>query len=485
MANNKFYITTSIPYVNGNPHLGHVLEYVQADVIARYMRSSGKDVFFSTGTDENSLKNVLAAEKEGITTKDLVDRNSAKFLDTIKKLNISNDCFIRTTEDKHIGGAEKLWNSCKKEDIYKKQYSGKYCVGCETFVTEKDLIEGKCPEHDCEPEIVEEENYFFKLTNYQKQLEDIIDNDKIKIYPESRKNEVLNFIKSGLEDFSISRSVKRAKGWGIKTPGDDAQIIYVWFDALINYITVLDYVDDGELYKKYWPAELHCIGKNITRFHAVYWPAMLLSAGIKLPKAIFVHGFINAVGGQKMSKTLGNVIDPPEIISRYGADALRYYLLREIPTFKDGDFSWERFDICYNELANGLGNLVSRVTNIAEKNNIGFVDVLLKVEPEDENLSNDKLYGYLDSYQLDKALEIVRNQISNCNLIVATEKPWEMKENKEELILKINIYLNQIKNIGINLSPFMPETSEKILKIFNGEKIVKAEPLFPKNKEIK
>ena len=366
----KFYITTSIPYVNANPHIGHALEFVQSDVLARYHRAKKEEVFFLTGADENSLKNVQAAEAQKVSTRELVDANTLKFIELTKALNISNDEFIRTVEERHFLGAQKLWSLCKKEDIYKKKYKGLYCVGCEQFYSEKELVNGKCPEHSKPLEIVEEENYFFKLSNYQKKLEKIISSDEYEIVPETKKNEVLSFIKMGLEDFSISRSKKRAKDWGVPVPGDSAQIMYVWFDALANYLTALDFGGDEKKFKKYWPADIHVVGKGIIRFHAVYWVAMLLSAGLKLPKKLFVHGYIT-IEGQKMSKSLGNVIDPNELAKKYGTDPVRYYLLRYIHPVQDSDFSIKKFEDAYTaDLANGLGNLVSRVAGLIEQNNI-------------------------------------------------------------------------------------------------------------------
>ncbi|MFA6254429.1 MAG: methionine--tRNA ligase [Patescibacteria group bacterium] len=471
----KFYITTAIPYVNASPHIGMALEYVQTDVVARYHRQKGDDVFFLTGADENSLKNVQAAEKEGISTKELVDKNTKRFIEATKILNITNDDFIRTTAKKHFAGSQKLWLACKKEDIYQKKYRGLYCVGCEQFYLEKELVDGKCPEHLTKPEVVEEENYFFKLSNYQKKLEKLIESDQYQVVPQSRKNEVLSFIKMGLEDFSISRSQKRAKNWGVPVPGDEAQVMYVWFDALSNYITALDYDSDGKNFKKYWPADVHVVGKGIIRFHAVYWPAMLMSAGLALPKKLFVHGYINIEGG-KMSKSLGNVVDPFELVNKYGVEPVRYYLLRYIHPVQDSDFSIEQFEQAYTaDLANGLGNLVSRVAGLVEQNSVE-----IKQDKQDKQY---KEFGKLvDGFLFDQALKYIWDKISALDGLIAETKPWELaKQGKtKELAKVLNEAAGGILQVSQLLVPFLPETAEKIEKVFTAKPIKKGEPLFPR-----
>ena len=470
--NKKFYITTAIPYVNAAPHVGFALEIVQADVIARYHRLLGEDVYLLTGTDENALKNIQAAEEEEIPIKKLVDQNSDKFYQLKNALNLSFDDFIRTTEKRHIEGAQALWKACKKEDIYKKKYRGFYCVGCEIFLTEKDLVNGKCPEHNKEPEIVEEENYFFRLSKYQDWLKDLIASDKLKIVPETRKNEVLAFIHRGLEDFSISRSVARAHGWGIPVPGDPSQIIYVWFDALANYITALDWQHNGKLYQKYWPADLHVIGKGISRFHAIYWPAMLKSAGIPLPKQEFVHGYVT-VNGQKISKSLGNVIDPFELVKKYGVDPVRYYFLREIPAYGDGDFSEKRFKELYNaDLANGLGNLVARVAKLCEKSSHNF--------ETPELAPYKRVEDSLGKFRFDLALLHIFNVIAQLDYEINIKQPWVKTNDELDKILRPIV--SEIQKIAFNLQPFLPETAEKILKQFAGPKIKSEKPLFPRIK---
>lgn len=485
----KFYITTAVPFVNAEPHVGFGLEIVQTDAIARYQRLLGKDVHFLTGTDENALKNVQAAEKKKIPVKKLVDQNSNKFYQLKEALNISFDDFIRTTEKRHTQGAQALWKACKKEDIYKKKYKGLYCVGCEVFYTEKDLVNGKCPEHKIKPEIVEEENYFFRLSTYQSWLENLISNNKLKIVPEKRKNEVLAFIRRGLEDFSISRTKERAHGWGVPVPGDPKQIIYVWFDALANYITALDWQNKGKLYQKYWPADVHVIGKGITRFHAIYWPVMLKSAGIPLPKTEFVHGYIT-VEGEKISKSLGNVIDPFDLVKKYGTDPIRYYLLREIPAYGDGDFSIQRFKEVYNaDLANGLGNLVARVLALAKKHcesKIPKIDQDPDSHPLriDKNIHNWKkvwqdIDKFLPEYKFNEALESIWKFISEADRYIDQNKPWELAtKDKKKFNWVLYGLLDSIHQLAWQICPFMPATAKQIGERLNTRKLLVKNPLY-------
>ncbi len=476
---NKFYITTAIPYVNGAPHIGHAYEFVITDVISRYHKILGNKTLFLTGADENALKNVQAAEKLGITTQQLCDQNSQKFKELFEVLNVKYDVFQRSSDQKtHWPGAQKLWRLCEESgDIYKKGYKGLYCVSCELFYTSKEFADGLCPVHKTKPDEVEEENYFFKLSKYQDQILKIIESDEIKIFPEFRKNETLSFIKNGLEDISISRSNKRAKNWGVPVPGDDSQRIYVWFDALDIYQTGIGFGTDEEKYKKWWPADLHVIGKDIFRFHTIYWPAILLSAGLKLPKAILIHGFLN-IGGEKMSKTLGNIIDPFDFIENLkkngvelATDALRYYLLTQ-PIFDDGDFSEENFKEVYTaNLSNGLGNLVARVAKLCEQNN---VDVGTELACEHFEVSVEM---FLEDYKFNTALQFIWSRITDIDKKINQKKPWELK-GKEAYDVLYDLAL-EIQDIAYNLQPFMPETAEKILKQFSGE-IKSAPALFPR-----
>lgn len=469
---NKFYVTTAIPYVNGAPHIGHALEFVQTDTVARFHRILGEETLLLTGADENALKNVQAAEKLGISPQELCDKNSEKFKDLLKILNISYDVFQRGSDKKlHWPGVGKLWDLCfKNGDIYKKNYSGLYCVGCEEYYTKDELIDGLCPEHKTKPSRVCEENYFFKLSKYSDKILSLIESNELLIIPETRRNEILSFIKSGLNDFSVSRSVTRAKNWGVPVPNDLEQIIYVWFDALDIYMTGVGFGADEERWKKWWPADLHIIGKGIIRFHAVYWIAMLLSAGLPLPRSIFVHGYITS-NGEKMSKSLGNVIDPFEYINKYGADAVRYYLLKEIPAYSDGDFTERRFLEVYNaDLANGIGNLVSRIAKLSE--NVGLEVEISKEEFDGEFVKD------LSEFRFNEAIGLVLKMMTEADLFIDNKKPWSLKTEESKEILKELVL--KLRKIAFHLKPLLPKTSENIYKIFEGPKIRAATPLFPR-----
>lgn len=474
MIEKTFYISTALPYVNAQPHLGFALEIVQSDAIARYQREKGKKVFFLTGTDENSLKNVQAAKKEGISTKELVDKNAQKFFLLKKTLDLSFDDFIRTTEERHIKGAQKLWKICQK-DIYKKKYKGLYCLGCEEFYREDELLNRLCPEHKIKPELVEEENYFFSLSKYQKILKEIIENNQLKIIPESKKKEVLDFIGQGLEDICISRSAKRAQNWGINVPGDNSQKIWVWFDALSNYITALGFAENSQNFHEFWlknQEKIHIIGKGILRFHAIYWPAMLLSANLPLPSIIFVHGYLT-VGGEKISKSLGNIIDPFELVKKYGTDAVRYFLLREGSPFEDIDFTFEKFEKRYNDdLAKGLGNFVARILGLKKR-----LQIKEKGEIQDRILKEKiektwkKYHAALKEFKFNEVLISIWDLISFCDKYLQEKRPWEKKE--KEPILNL---LAGAKEISKMLKPFLPLTSEKISNSIEKDNTF---PLFP------
>lgn len=459
----KFYLTAAIPYVNAKPHIGHALEFVEGDVIARYHRAKGDEVFYLTGTDENSLKVLQAAEKEGKDTLKFADEYSAKFREFLSLYNISFDTFVRTTSAEHIASVQELWKRCNDSgDIYKKAYKGLYCVGCELFYTREELTDkGECHLHPGKPvEEVEEENYFFKLSKYQDQLLKLIDSDEYKVVPVHRKNEALGFIRQGLEDFSVSRSTKRSRGWGVPVPGDETQIMYVWFDALNVYRSGAP---------EHWPAKLHIVGKDIMRFHAIYWPAMLLSAKLPLPKELFVHGFVT-VDGQKMSKSIGNVVDPVELVQKFGLDGVRYYLLREIPSTDDGDFSEEKFKLRYNaDLANGLGNFASRVLTLSEKLNPWSLSadmVSLDVKHAITEVRKE-LAQAVDERRLHDAVAQIWRLVSLGDKMVNATEPWSLKDDdpkKRQVLGELLVVLAEIATL---VAPFLPETAAVLQKCLN------------------
>jgi len=472
----KFYITTAIDYVNSVPHLGHALEKVQADAIARYQRITDKDVYFLTGVDEHGIKIIRFSQDAGKSVKDFVNENSGKFAELTKKLDISNNNFIRTSDrERHWPGAQLLWKKLVEAgDIYKGKYSGYYCVGCEAYVTEKDLIDGKCPYHFKEPEKIEEENYFFKLSRYVDEIKNKIESGELKILPESRKNEILGMIKEGVGDISFSRPKEKLSDWGVPVPDDESQLMYVWCDALANYISALGYGSNNEdNLKKFWPADLHIIGKDILRFHALIWPAMLMSAKLLLPKTIFVHGFILS-NGKRMSKTLGNVIDPFYLAEKYGVDATRYYLLREITPFEDGDITEEKFKEAYNaNLANGLGNLTARIMKMSEQ----YLDNK-ELRIKNYELPND-FKNLMDNFGLNKAMDLIWEKISELDLHIQKTEPFKLIKTDEKKAKEILVELVLgLQNIALMLKPFLPQASEKILKSIELNKM--PETLFPR-----
>lgn len=468
----KFYITSAIPYVNAPPHVGHALEYIQTDAIARYHKLLGYDILMLCGGDENALKNVQAAEKAGVPIQEFVDRNTQLFLELSKKLNCQYNVWQKGSDQKHhFPSSQKLWELCAKNgDIYRKSYEGLYCVGCEAFYTPEELNEnGQCFEHPGKKlEKVSEENYFFRLSKYQQQLVDLISSDMLSIIPVTRKNEVLSFLKQPLLDISISRSTERTRNWGVPVPGDDTQRMYVWFDALNIYQSGIGFGWNDEKYNQWWPADIHVIGKGITRFHAIYWPSFLLSAGLRLPKKIFVHEYFT-VNGQKMSKTLGNVIDPFDLVKRYGADPLRYYFLAKFSPFNDGDFSEVEFKTTYNaDLANGLGNLVARIAKVAEG---------LQFSPfEPPELT--PLVGFGMSYQFDIALHGIWERIKQCDILINEKQIWKLTGQEKQSTLAHLV--NEVRLVGFSLQPFLPQTAEKILEQFKGPTIISQPPLFPR-----
>jgi methionyl-tRNA synthetase len=478
----KYFVTTSIPYVNADPHIGFAMELLYADVLARYARQQGSDVIFSTGTDEHGGKIAEKAEEQGLKPKAYTDQISQRFLELSKLLNVSNNRFIRTTDPSHEQRAQLIWKSLEK-DIYKGSYVGWYCTGDEAFVTESEVKanNGICPAHNKPYEKIEENNYFFKLSNYNQQIIEAIESDAYRIVPTTRRNEILSLLKSGLDDISISRP-KEKIAWGIPVPGDKTQVMYVWFEALMNYITVLGYPEHAD-FKEYWPANVHVIGKDIIRFHAAIWPAMLMSLGIALPKQLYVHSFIT-VEGKKMSKSIGNVLHPSEIVDKYGVDAFRYYFLRHVPAYEDGDFSWERLEASYNnELANELGNAVQRTAVMVEKYQEGKVG---DIKPAEHDIANYE--AALADCRFDRALDDVWEQVRGLNQYIDEEKPWIIAKNGDTDHLRevLAYQVSSLLNIATLLEPFLPETADKIQAVFKNGKIqLSNTTLFPKHEEHK
>ena len=509
----RYYVTTAIPYVNARPHLGFALEAVQADTLARHHRQRGDDTFFLTGTDDNSLKNVLAAEAEGIPVRALVERNAPHFAALRGPLALSFDEFIRTSADpRHAAGAAKLWLACaRRGDIYRRHYEGRYCVGCEQFYAPAELVEGRCPEHGTPPELVAEENYFFRLSRYGDQVRELIASGRLRIVPETRRAEVLRFLEGGLADFSISRSQARARGWGIPVPGDPSQVMYVWWDALINYLTALDYAEGGERFRRYWlesPRRDHVIGKGVLRFHAVYWPAMLLAAGLPPPTTVFVHEYL-IVNGQKISKSLGNAVDPVPLAERFGTDALRYWLLREPPRTEDADFTVERLLARYHaDLANDLGNLVQRVVSMLNRYRGGVVPAAAPCCPAVvplQGLAADlpaRVHAALDDFDFRAALAAVWELVTAANRAVEETAPWTLARRERageaaagpELDGALSALAEAVRLLAHHLAPFLPATSAEIARQLGldapggpawgelppGTKVAAPRPIFPR-----
>jgi methionyl-tRNA synthetase len=474
----KYYVTTSIPYVNADPHIGFAMELLYGDVLARRARQQGAEVIFSTGTDEHGGKVAEKAAEAKLEPKAFTDQVSQRFQELGKLLNISNNRFIRTTDPGHEQRAEFIWKSLSK-DIYKSKYVGWYCTGDEAFFTETEVKanHGICPNHNRPYEKIEEENYFFKLSAYSKAILAAIQSGDFLIVPETRRNEILGLIGKGLEDISISRP-KEKIGWGIPVPGDPQQVMYVWFEALMNYITVLGYPEHKD-FKQYWPAQVQVIGKDIIRFHAAIWPAMLMSLGLPLPKQLYVHGFIT-VEGKKMSKSIGNVLHPAEVIKKYGVDACRYYFLRHVPSYEDGDFSWDRLEAAYNnELANELGNAVQRTVVMLQKYQDGTIG---EIPPADHDIAQYE--EALAACRFDRALDEVWEQVRGLNQYIEEEKPWAIAKTGDVGHLRdvLAYQSSSLLNIAQLLEPFLPDTAAKIKGIFQGGTVQPIKgTLFPKH----
>lgn len=484
----KYYITTTAPYVNSDPHIGFALEIIQADVIARYHDEIiGDSVFFNTGTDEHGKKIYEKAVEEGKDPKEYVDYYAAKFKNLKKSLGLSEGLnFSRTTDERHIAAAQEIWRRVEANGYIRRGvYQAKYCVGCELEKQDSDLVEGRCPLHpNKELEQIDEENYFFCFSKLQDKLLSLYEKYPDFVVPPHRQKEITNFVKSGLSDFSISR-LKEKMPWGIPVPGDDTQVMYVWFDALTYYISALDWPTDEEAFGSYWgsvetPKAVQVAGKDNLRQQASMWQAMLLAASLPTSRQIMIHGFITS-NGMKISKSLGNTVDPLEYVEKYSVDALRYYLLAKMDPFEDSDFTKEKFELVYtSDLVNGLGNLVSRVAALCEKCGLNF-----KEEKESEqNTLADDIAPYIDSYQFDQALKRIWGNIAGLDNYISKQRPWQQELSEANKTLSNIVIgmtgLSGIRDIAGALRPFMPETAEKILTHFNQEKITKMSPLFPR-----
>ena len=463
----KLYITTAIPYANAKPHIGNAIDYLLADIWTRYQKQQGKEVRFQVGTDEHGNKIAAKAAENNMEPQAYVDSMYGNFETLMKAVGASYTDFIRTTDMHHKAAVQFIWQKLEPY-IYKGSYEGWYCVGHEAFFTDKEAgdMNGTCPDHQQPLQRLSEDNYYFKMSAFSEQIKQAIESRKMEIVPEFRKNEILNLIESGLRDISISRPRKNLT-WGVPVPNDDTQVMYVWIDALSNYLTVLGYPDREE-WKEYWPADVQVIGKDILRFHAAIWPAMLLALDLPLPKKLLVHGFVN-VGGAKMSKTVGNVVDPMEIIENYGLDAFRYYFARHIPTLDDGDFTWERFEAAYNgELANELGNLVSRVSRMVTNYQAGVVG--------DGITSEHDAAGYhlaIKNSEFNKALDEVWLMVRSLNQYLESVKPWEVAKQLEKdqdaeahLAEILAHAVSTLQQIALLLEPFLPDTAQKIAATF-------------------
>ena len=470
----KIYITTAIPYMNAAPHVGHAMDYCLADVCARYQKMLGNEVRFQAGTDEHGNKIFQKAKELNIPVEEYVDKNAAKFQEFIKRLGVEYTDFIRTTDPEHEKRAQEIWKKIK-DHIYLAKYKGWYCTGCERYITDKEYTEnnGVCPDHQKPYEELEEENYYLRISDFKEQIREAIESKKILILPEFREKEILKLLEDS-PDVSISRP-KSQLTWGVPVPDDENQVMYVWVDALANYITVLGYPDKD--ISEWWPAYAQFVGKDILRFHAIIWPAMLLALGLELPRTLVSHGMVLS-NGQKMSKSIGNVVDPIEVLDKYGTEAFRYFFLRHIDTFADSDFTWEKYDDAYNnELANDLGNLVQRLATLCKKNNF-------ELDTKPEITLPEEYTGYMDNFEFSKAFDYTWEKVQAINRQIDEDKPWSLAKQGE--IEKLHTVLSTeamaLLEAARLLTPFLPETAGKIQQIFSGTIEPPKEPLFPKTK---
>ena len=471
----KVYITTAIPYVNGVPHVGHAMDYLLADVCARYHRMRNDKVRVQAGTDEHGNKIFQKAKELGVPTQEYVDENAQKFQDFIRRLEVEYTDFVRTTDAGHEKRVQEIWLRMK-EHIYLSKYEGWYCTGCERFITDKEYEEnsGVCPDHQKSYEKLEEENYYFRISDFKEQIREAIESRRMLILPEFREKEILRLLNES-PDVSISRP-KEQLTWGVPVPGDGNQVMYVWIDALSNYITVLGYPEKD--ISDFWPALAQFVGKDILRFHAIIWPAMLLALGLPLPKTLVSHGMVLS-SGQKMSKSIGNVIDPIEVLDRHGVEAFRYFFLRHVDTFADSDFTWEKFEDAYNnELANDLGNLVQRLATLCKKNDFELVEI----GKAETNLP-EKYRNLMDEFRFKEVFDFVWEKIQAANKTIDEAKPWLLvKEDKKEELKKVLSELTiNLREIAMLISPFLPNTAKRIAAVFDGQIEPPKEPLFPKN----
>jgi methionyl-tRNA synthetase len=479
----KFYVTTAIDYINARPHLGHALEKIGADVLARYHRQRGDDVFFLTGTDEHSLNVQRQAEKEGLTPREYCNRMIPAFTDAWKQLGISFDHFVRTTDPQHEAAVQEFFRRVANSGyLYEADYEGLYCPSCENYYTEKDAPNLQCPTHQRPLERVREKNLFFKLSAFTERLQKLIESAEFRIEPLIRRNEILGLLREGLQDISFTRASVQ---WGVPCPLKPEQTIWIWFDALVNYISAIGYGSGEEKFRRLWPADVHIIGKDITRFHCTVWPAVLLAAGLPLPKKVFAHGFIS-VEGEKMSKTRGNMVEPMQVLEKYNADVLRYYLMREVPFNGDGDFSWARLEQRYNaDLANDLGNLINRTLSMIQRYRQGVLPAARSRElrPDSEAMQA-KFSERMAELDFSGALESLWGFISRANRYVEESKPWALAKDTAQagrLEAVLGELAESVRLLPDLLSPFMPTIAEQIrAQLGTAGKIGTVAPLFPK-----